>query len=48
MVPRFVEFVEKLPKTASEKLEKYKLKLDAQERRAQLWDREKEGIVVKR
>lgn len=48
MVPRFVEFVDRLPKTASEKLEKYKLKLDAQGRRAQLWDREREGIVVGR
>lgn len=48
MVPRFVEFIEQLPKTASEKLEKYKLKRDAQERRADLWDREREGIEVKR
>lgn len=48
MVPRFVEFIEQLPKTASEKLEKYKLKRDAQERRAELWDREKEGIEVRR
>ena len=48
MVPRFVDFVEQLPKTASEKLEKYKLKRDAQERRASLWDREREGIEVKR
>jgi crotonobetaine/carnitine-CoA ligase len=48
MVPRFVEFIDELPKTASEKLEKYKLKRDAQERRAELWDREKEGIEVKR
>ncbi|MFM0201889.1 AMP-binding protein [Paraburkholderia fungorum] len=48
MVPRFVEFIDKLPKTASEKLEKYKLKLDADARRAQLWDREREGIEVRR
>jgi crotonobetaine/carnitine-CoA ligase len=48
MVPRFVEFIEKLPKTASEKIEKYKLKQDAQARRSELWDREREGIVVKR
>ena len=48
MVPRFVEFIEQLPKTASEKLEKYKLKRDAQERRGDLWDREREGIEVKR
>lgn len=48
MVPRFVEFIDRLPKTASEKLEKYKLKLDADARRAQLWDREREGIEVRR
>ena len=48
MVPRFVDFIDKLPKTASEKLEKYKLKQDALARRAELWDREREGIEVKR
>ena len=48
MVPRFVEFTDALPKTASEKLEKYKLKQDANARRAALWDREREGIVIKR
>jgi crotonobetaine/carnitine-CoA ligase len=48
MVPRFVDFVDALPKTASEKIEKYKLKQDANARRAALWDREREGIEVKR
>ena len=48
MVPRYVEFVASLPKTATEKLEKYKLKQDAQARRAELWDREREGVEVKR
>jgi carnitine-CoA ligase len=48
MVPRFVEFIDALPKTASEKLEKYKLKQHAQARRAELWDREREGVEVKR
>ncbi|HEY0294538.1 MAG TPA: AMP-binding protein [Bordetella sp.] len=48
MVPRFVEFIERLPKTASEKLEKYKLKQDAEARRSELWDREREGIAVRR
>ena len=48
MVPRFVEFIDALPKTASEKIEKYKLKQDAQARRSELWDREREGIEVKR
>ena len=48
MVPRFVDFIDVLPKTASEKIEKYKLRQDAQARRAGLWDREREGIEVKR
>ena len=48
MVPRFVQFIAALPKTATEKIEKYKLKQDALSRRDQLWDREREGIVIKR
>jgi len=48
MVPRFVAFIEALPKTATEKIEKYKLKQDALARRAELWDREREGVVISR
>jgi carnitine-CoA ligase len=48
MVPRYVEFVPQLPKTMTEKVEKYKLKQSAEGRLAQVWDREKAGIVVKR
>jgi crotonobetaine/carnitine-CoA ligase len=48
MVPRFVEFIDALPKTASEKIEKYKLKKLAEQRRSELWDREKAGIRLKR
>ncbi len=48
MVPRFVDFIDELPKTATEKIEKYKLKADALARRDQLWDREREGIEVRR
>jgi len=48
MVPRFVEFIDSLPKTATEKLEKYKLKQDAQARRGELWDRELAGLRVER
>ncbi len=48
MVPRFVEFVDSLPKTATEKLEKYKLKQDADARRDELWDRERAGVQVGR
>jgi carnitine-CoA ligase len=35
-------------KDGEKKLEKYKLKQDAQTRRSELWDREREGIEVKR
>lgn len=48
MVPRFVEFIDQLPKTATEKLEKYKLKQAAESRRSCLWDRELEGVHVAR
>jgi crotonobetaine/carnitine-CoA ligase len=48
MVPRFIEFIDALPKTATEKIEKYKLQQDARERRAVLWDREKAGIRLTR
>ncbi|MFN7645451.1 MAG: AMP-binding protein [Burkholderiales bacterium] len=48
MVPRFVAFIDALPKTATEKIEKYKLKQEATAHRASLWDREREGIVVAR
>jgi crotonobetaine/carnitine-CoA ligase len=48
MVPRFVEFVTELPKTMTEKVEKYKLKEAAEKRLSSIWDREKAGIVVKR
>lgn len=44
MVPRFVEFVDVLPKTPSQKIEKYKLKELAERRRSEIWDREKAGI----
>src|SRR6201994_2175199 len=40
MVPRFVHFIDALPKTASEKIEKYKLKTWAEQNRDSLWDRE--------
>ena len=48
MVPRYVEFIAALPKTATEKIEKYKLKQDAVARRDSLWDRERAGIVIRR
>lgn len=48
MVPRFVHFIDALPKTASEKIEKYKLKTWAEQNRASLWDREAVGLKLER
>lgn len=45
MVPRYVEFVEHLPKTATERIEKYKLKALGINN---AWDREKAGYELKR
>jgi crotonobetaine/carnitine-CoA ligase len=45
-VPRFVEFMASLPKTPTERVEKYKLKQAGIT--ANTWDREKAGIEVKR
>ena len=48
MVPRYVEFRDRLPRTMSEKVEKYKLKEAAAARLAELWDRERAGIKLRR
>lgn len=48
MVPRFVHFIEALPKTPSEKIEKYKLKVWAEQNRDSLWDREAVGLKLER
>jgi crotonobetaine/carnitine-CoA ligase len=48
MVPRYLEAVPELPKTPSEKIEKYKLAVSARERLGELWDREKAGVTVRR
>ncbi len=45
-VPRFVEFMESLPKTPTERVQKYMLKQAGVT--ANTWDREKAGIEVKR
>jgi crotonobetaine/carnitine-CoA ligase len=39
MVPRYVCFIEAIPKTPSEKVEKYKLRQQAEGNPDQLWDR---------
>jgi carnitine-CoA ligase len=48
MVPRFIELLDGLPKTMTEKVQKSALKEAAQARLAQVWDREKAGIVLQR
>ena len=48
MVPRFIEFLEELPKTMTQKVQKYKLQESAQDRLQLVWDREKAGIKVTR
>jgi crotonobetaine/carnitine-CoA ligase len=48
MVPRFIEFVDCLPKTPSQKIEKYKLKQLAESRRSEIWDRDKSGLKLNR
>ena len=48
MVPRFVEFVEAMPKTMSQKIEKYKLRQAAEARLGEIWDRERAGIKLTR
>ncbi len=48
MVPRFIEIVPELPRTMTQKIEKYKLRQDAEARLAQIWDRERLGIKVRR
>lgn len=48
MVPRYLEPVSALPKTSSEKIEKYKLREMAVDRMKQLWDREAHDIKLKR
>jgi crotonobetaine/carnitine-CoA ligase len=46
MIPRYVEFVDSLPKTATDKFEKFKLK--ANWKTPKTWDREEVGYKLKR
>mgnify|MGYP001764497798 CR=1 FL=1 len=45
-IPRYVAFRDSLPKTPSERVEKYKLKAEGVT--ADCWDREAAGIKLKR
>ena len=48
MVPRFVELRADFPRTLNQKIQKHKLRKDVEQRLAQVWDRERAGIVVRR
>ena len=48
MVPRYVELLEALPRTATEKVEKYRLRQRATDDLDSVWDREKAGIKINR
>ena len=48
MVPRFVHVLAELPKTASERVEKHRLRTWAVEHLHEVWDREKSGLEVRR
>ena len=41
-----VAFLGGLPRTLTQKVEKYRLKADAEAHQSGIWDREKEGFVV--
>ena len=48
MVPRYVDFLDDLPRTHTEKIEKYRLRARAVETLPRVWDREKAGIQLVR
>jgi crotonobetaine/carnitine-CoA ligase len=48
MVPRYVQVAEEMPMTLSQKVEKYKLRREAESDLSALWDRERAGITIAR
>ena len=48
MVPRYLRILTELPRTLTQKVEKYKLKEQADADPSLLWDRDKAGIVIRR
>ena len=48
MVPRYVQVTQKMPATLSQKIEKYKLRREAEADLSALWDRERSGVQVTR
>ena len=48
MVPRYVAFVREFPRTINQKVQKNKLRQDAEQNLADLWDRERAGLQINR
>jgi len=48
MVPRYVQVAKEMPMTLSQKVEKYKLRREAESDLSALWDRERAGITIAR
>lgn len=48
MVPRYVQFLPALPRTLTEKVEKFKLRAAAERDLSAIWDRERQGIELER
>ena len=48
MVPRYIEFVQSLPVTENQKVEKFRLKQQMEADLEAVWDREKMGVVLER
>ena len=48
MVPRYVALAPELPKTETQKIEKYKLRAAAEADLGKVWDRDKAGIKIEK
>ena len=48
MVPRYIEVRDALPTTPSQKVEKYKLRAEAEADLGALWDRDRAGVRIER
>ncbi|MBI2461613.1 MAG: ATP-dependent acyl-CoA ligase [Candidatus Rokubacteria bacterium] len=48
MVPRYIDFSDELPKTPTQKVEKYRLRAKARAELDRIWDRERAGIRIAR
>ena len=48
MVPRYVHVAKEMPMTLSQKIEKYKLRREAESDLSALWDCERAGIAIAR